>query len=85
MVSHQIPISDLYKLEKSWSNSEENIFCAVQIKIADTELQTRFIPRSGRYLLQVWTKTGQLIYSKILEKQVHTCNINGNYLVFVTD
>ena len=37
-VSHQIPISELYSLVKCCSNSEENDFCVILIKIENKEL-----------------------------------------------
>ena len=59
MVSHQIPISDLYKLIKSWSNSEQNPFCAILLQIVHPELQNKY---EGRYQLNVWTNQGEIVY-----------------------
>ena len=48
LVSHTIPIADLYKIEGCCNNSAENPFCAVQIRIESMELQKKY---KGRYLL----------------------------------
>ena len=47
MISHSIPISELYKIEGCCSNNQQNNFCAVLIKIVNMELQKRYL---GRYL-----------------------------------
>lgn len=38
---------------------------------------------NGRYLLQVWTREGDLVFEKILQYQLHCWNIIGKYLVYV--
>ena len=38
MISHSIPISELYKIEGCCSNNQQNNFCAVLIKIVNMEL-----------------------------------------------
>jgi hypothetical protein len=38
VISHKIPIAELYKLIDTCSNSEENEFCAILIAIMDQEL-----------------------------------------------
>jgi len=48
VVSHNIPIAELYKLIDTCSNSEENEFCAVLIAIESLELQKKY---EGRFLL----------------------------------
>jgi hypothetical protein len=80
MVSHNIPISELYKIEGCCNHSEANSFCAVQIKIENMELQKKY---KGRYLLQVWSKKGELVYSKILQQPLHLWNLIGDHLIFV--
>jgi hypothetical protein len=80
MVSNKIPISELYKIVKTCSNSEQNDFCAVLVSIEDMELQKS---HSGRYLLQIWTKEGLLVYSLTMQSPVHVWNLNANYLTFV--
>ena len=60
--------------------SEENEFCAVEIKIECMELQNKY---RGRFLLQVWTKLGKMVFQKILQYQIHRWNLNGKYLIFV--
>ena len=80
MVSHQIPIAELYKLIDNCANSEENEFCAILLRIENMELQQKY---EGRYLLQVWTRVGTLVYSKTLQFPLHLWNLNGKYLIFV--
>ena len=79
-MSHNIPIAELYKLIDTCSNSEENEYCAVLIKIESLELQKKY---EGRFLLQVWNKEGAQIYSKILQYHLHAWNLNGDHLIFV--
>jgi len=80
LVSHQIPVNDLYMPVKTCSRSQENIYCPVLIQITNKELQMMY---RGRYLLQVWDIHGSLIYSKILQYNIHTWNMLGNFLVFI--
>ena len=61
-------------------NSEENEFCAVEIQIEDFELQNKY---RGRYLIQVWTKAGTMVFQRILQYPIRRWNLNGNYLIFV--
>ena len=56
-------MSELYTLEEVRSNSEQNRFCAILLKIVSLELRKQY---EGCYLLQVWTRDGNLVYNKIL-------------------
>ena len=79
-MSHQIPIVELYRIIDTCSNSEDNIFCAILIKIESRELQKKY---QGFYLLQVWTSSGIIAFSKTLQFPLHLWNLNGKHLLFI--
>ena len=82
-VSYQVPLNSLYKVVSSCMYEEDGNFCPVLIKIIDPEILRE--NKNKPYLLQVWTKYGQMVYEKSLDKPVANWNISEKMLVYLED
>ena len=76
----QVPLSKLYKVVASCNYNEDNLFCPVLVKIINEKIRT--INKGHTYLLQVWNRTGNMIFEKSLRNPISNWNISGDKFVF---
>lgn len=79
-VMYSVPLNKLYKMMASCQYTEGASFCPVLIQIVDeTILQ---IHNGVKYLLQVWTKKGDMVFEKPLQQPVCNWNISEDKFIF---
>ena len=82
-VMYEVPLSKLYKVVASCQYEEDAKYCPVLVKIID-----EFILKENnylKYLLQVWSINGEMVFEKPLEKPPENWNISGDKLIYMTD
>lgn len=79
-VKYTVPLCELYKLMASCNFSMYNNYCPVLLKIMDTEIQIH----NGRkkYLLQVWSIKGELVFERALHSPIVNWNIMDDVFLF---
>ena len=79
-VSYLVPIKDLYEVVASCNFSTELDFCPVILRINDENI----IEKNGgkAFLMQVWTRKGELAFERKLDKPVDNWNISTDKLLF---
>ena len=82
-VSYQVPLNSLYKVLASCMYEEDGNFCPVLVKIIDPTILKE--NKNKPYLLQVWTRSGDMVYEKALDKPVANWNISEKMLVYLED
>lgn len=81
-VKYIVPLCELYKVLASCNFSEANDFCPVLLEIIDKDVLKFQKNKDQKYLLQVWSKNGDLVFEKALEAPVVNWNISGDFFVF---
>ena len=79
-VSYLVPIKELYEVVASCNFSTELEFCPVILRINDENIIRK--NNDKEFLMQVWTKKGELAFEKKLDKPVHNWNISTDKLLF---
>ena len=79
-VSYEVPVKQLYEVVASCNFSTELEFCPVITRIRDDGI----IAKNGgkAFLMQVWTKKGELAFERKLDKPVDNWNISTDKLLF---
>ena len=75
-----VPLSKLYTVIASCQFTEDSLYCPVLVRINDEKTLRQ--NRDRAYLLQVWSKRGELLFERSLEHQISNWNISGNNLLF---
>ena len=79
-VMYSVPLNKLYKIMASCQFSDDADFCPVLVKIVDkTILQTN---DGFEFLLQVWTKKGDMVFERPLNMPICNWNISGDKFIF---
>ena len=79
-VMFKVPLSKLYKVIASCQFNEKGYFCPVLVQIMDSEVRREHA--NMEYLLQVWTRKGEMVFEKPLAQRVHSWNISNNKFIF---
>ena len=79
-VMNQAPIKKLYKVIASCNYNENADFCPVLVEIIDDKILEN---NDGQpFLLQVWTKKGEMVFEMSFDHPVCNWNISNNKFVF---
>ena len=79
-LTYNIPLSELYKVCASCHDTERQDFCAVLIQIVDDRIFE--INGKKRYLLQIWSKKGDMVFERSLLKPVCNWAIDKDKFLF---
>ena len=79
-VMFKVPLNELYEVLSSCQYNEESDFCPILVRIVDDEICKN--NNNFRYLLQVWTKKGDMVFEKPLRKPISNWNISNDKFVF---
>ena len=63
-VMYSVPLNQLYEVVASCNYDEKSNFCPVLIRIVDEKIKS-FNP-GKHYLVQVWTREGQIIFERAM-------------------
>ena len=79
-VMYSVPLNQLYEVVASCNYDEKSNFCPVLIRIVDEKIKS-FNP-GKHYLVQVWTKEGQIIFERAMSKPISNWNITRDKFLF---
>lgn len=79
-VMYSVPLNKLYEVLASCQFNENADFCPVLVKIVDYKILE--INENFPYLLQVWTKFGQMVFERSLHQPVSNWNISHDRFIF---
>ena len=79
-VMNQAPLKKLYKVIASCNYNEDANFCPVLVQIIDKIILAN--NNLQPFLLQVWTKKGEMVFEMPLDYPVCNWNISNNKFVF---
>ena len=79
-VMYKVPLDELYTIISSCNYNEESDFCPVLIKIENHKIIQ--LNKDKKYLLQVWTREGVMVFERPMEKPVCNWNISKDKLLF---
>ena len=79
-VMYSVPLNKLYKIMASCQFNEDALYCPVLVEIVDETIQK--VNDYRRYLVQVWTKKGDMIFEKPLNLPICNWNISGDKFIF---
>ena len=79
-VKDQAPLNKLYKVIASCNYNEDGDFCPVLVEIIDKKILQN--NNHQPFLLQVWTKKGEMVFEMPLDHPVCNWNISNNKFVF---
>ena len=82
-VLYQVELHKLYEVMASCQYKEDSPFCPVMVVINHKDIIEE--NQGRRYLLQVWTINGDMVFEKPLDKPVANWNIQGNKFLFQED
>ena len=80
-VMYTVPLSELYKVLASCNFNEQNEFCPVLVKIVDEQI-LKLRDKNMRFLLQVWTNKGDMVFERALETPIVNWNITKDKFLF---
>ena len=79
-VRYTIPLNELYEVQASCTYDEDANYCPVLVKIIDA---TILVNNSNKpYLLQVWTKHGDMVFERSLMKPPCNWNVSNDKFLF---
>ena len=81
-VMYRINLDSLYKVIGSCSGNPDAEFCAVLVEIVQKEIAKRTDAGKKKFLLQVWSNQGELVYERKLAEPVANWSISTNKLLF---
>ena len=83
-VMYEIPLEKLYKVIASCQYEEGSDFCPVLVKIIDPKIMNVVNQQSQdcKFLLQVWTIKGEMVFERCLKEPPANWNISGNKLIY---
>ena len=79
-VMYSVPLNKLYQVMASCQYNEDSEFCPVLVKIVDEDILR--INLGKRFLLQVWSSKGDLIFERSLTKPISNWNISQDKFCF---
>ena len=82
-VQYKVPLDDLYKVVASCNYLHGAKFCPVLVKIMHKDIVKEC--DGIRWLLQVWTDKGDMIFERPMKNPVANWNITDNKFVFLEE
>ena len=82
-VMYQVELHKLYEVMASCQFKEDSMFCPVMVQINHQDIIKE--NQDKKYLLQVWTINGDMVFEKPLDEPVANWNIQGNIFIFQED
>jgi len=79
-VMYSVPLDKLYRIISSCEYNEKGVFCPVIVEIIDEEILK--LNDGYKYLLQVWSSKGEMVFEKSMRKPCSNYNISGDKFVF---
>ena len=79
-VKFSVPLNKLYKVIASCNYNASNAFCPVLVEIID-----KFVLKNNKgmkFLLQVWTNKGDLVFEKALKQPCCNWNLTKDKFLF---
>ena len=83
-VKYKVPLDGLYKVVASCNYTDSCDFSPVLLRIMCQDLKGMICPDDPEkeYLLQVWTKGGEMVFEKQLADPITNWNITGTVFLF---
>ena len=75
-----MPLNKLYEVLASCQYMEGADFCPVLVKIIDDKIYNN--EDQHRFLLQVWSKHGEMVFERKLRQPISNWNISENKFIF---
>ena len=79
-VQYKVPINELYEVMASCQFKENADFSPVLLRIVDDEIRAQSQDKS--FLLQVWSRYGNMVFEKPMKEPCTNWNISENIFVF---
>ena len=79
-VRFRVEVSELYKVIDSCVYDPNNVFCPVLVEIMNDEIIKE--NDGKKYLLQVWSNQGEMIYERQMDSPVTNWNISTDKFLF---
>jgi hypothetical protein len=79
-VMYKVPLDKLYRIISSCQYDSKGVFCPVIVEIIDEQILT--LNDGYKYLLQVWSDKGEMVFERALRKPCSNYNISGDHFVF---
>jgi len=79
-VMYSVPLNKLYKVVASCQYNENSDFCPVLVKIINETVLRK--NKDMKYLLQVWTNRGKMVFERPLREPISNWNISADKFVF---
>ena len=77
---YSVPLNKLYEVVASCQYNEIADFCPVLIKIVNDEIYK--VEDQHRFLLQVWSKFGDMVFERKLRLPISNWNISDDKFIF---
>ena len=75
-----VPLDKLYKVLASCNFNENNFYCPVLLQVVNSKIKEHAPDKD--YLLQVWTKEGEMVFERALKYPVFNWNVTHDKLMF---